>query len=231
MITNDQLVEYYKNLLILQYRTQPRAAATIEALSRQGVIFELLTDILEGYDVLTAAGVPLDVLAKYNGINRAVIGLDFSRDYFGYALYGDSSPFTFKGYAMYGDIITVGQMRDYRGSLQSEYSLTDDELRNMIFFAIIRNNFKATVKETDELLQQLFGDTVFMDDGYDMNIAFYTDPINARFVEIADGMGLLPIPAAVGYKVTVSEVIERITEDGEMRITEDNEKRIVIMND
>lgn len=231
MITNDQLVEYYKNLLILQYRTQPRAAATIEALSRQGVIFELLTEILEGYDVLTATGVPLDILAKYNGINRAVIGLDFSRDYFGYALYGETTPFTLKGYAMYGDIVTVGQMRDYRGSLQSEYSLTDNELRNMIFFAIIRNNFKATVKETDELLQNIFGDTVFMDDGYDMNIAFYTDPINARFVEIADGMGLLPIPAAVGYEVTVSEVIERITEDGEMRITEDNEKRIVIMND
>lgn len=229
MITNDQLVEYYKNLLILQYRTQPRAAATIEALSRQGVIFELLTEILEGYDVLIATGVPLDILAKYNGINRAVIGLDFSRDYFGYALYGETAPFDFYGYALYGDILPVGLFRDYRGSLQSEYSLTDDELRTMIFFAIIRNNFKASLKETDDLLYTVFGDTVWVDDEHDMNIVFYTDPVNERFINIADSMGLLPVPAAVGYSVTTSEIFDRITEDGEIRITEDGEKRIVIM--
>ena len=72
-MTNAELIEYYKNLLILQYKTLTKAPAHIEALIEIIMIFELIEDVKNAYDIDTAVGVQLDVLGKYIGLDRQTI--------------------------------------------------------------------------------------------------------------------------------------------------------------
>lgn len=202
-MTNTELIEYYTNLLIIQYRGKVKAEATLAALLSAGIFFETMQAALSGYGILTAVGHQLDIIGKYVGVNRAVVGLSFSRGYFGYAEYGDTTPFAWKGYAKYGDTVINVKFRDYIESQQSEYNLTDDEYRVMIRLAIIRNNAEATTYNTDILLQDIFGSGVYMDDNQDMSVTYYTNAANERMVSIATSMGLLPTPAGVLEEIVV----------------------------
>ena len=70
----EDLIRYFTNLLILQYKNKPRAKATIEALTRnafsdtQNNIFPI--EVQNAYDLDTATGKQLDVLGKYLGYDR-----------------------------------------------------------------------------------------------------------------------------------------------------------------
>ena len=61
--------KYLSNLLIIQYNSKPRAKATIESL---GAMFpdELILAIRDGFNIETAEGKQLDILAKYIGAER-----------------------------------------------------------------------------------------------------------------------------------------------------------------
>lgn len=69
-MTNDELKQYYADLLILQYKGNPKAYATIEAIAELIVMNQLPNQVLNAYDLDTAVGVQLDVLGKYAGVDR-----------------------------------------------------------------------------------------------------------------------------------------------------------------
>lgn len=72
MATSQELQEYYANLLILQYKTQPKARATIKALIKELYGSNSLADIANGFNLDTAVGKQLDILGKYIGLSRQV---------------------------------------------------------------------------------------------------------------------------------------------------------------
>ena len=115
-MTNSELVEYYKNLLIIQYLTKDKAPEHIKALMEIIIILELLIDVENGYNIETTVGKQQDIIGKYLGIDRVVTGTDFDRIYFGYVLYGDSAPFDFVGYTQYGNSPTESIFRKYEES-------------------------------------------------------------------------------------------------------------------
>lgn len=71
-MTNLELVEYYKNLIIIQYSAKQKAVAHIEALIDIIMFYELMREVENAYDIDTAEGVQLDILGKYLGIDRNV---------------------------------------------------------------------------------------------------------------------------------------------------------------
>ena len=75
-MTDQDIIAYYANLLILQYREKPKAYATIEALVALAIMNQLPVDVLNGFDFDTAEGDQLDVIGKYVGVSRT--GLIFS---------------------------------------------------------------------------------------------------------------------------------------------------------
>jgi len=75
---NIELIAYYANLLILQYRTKPKAVPTIMALIRAIMFFNIIREVENGYDIETAIGKQLDVIAKYVGAERLVNSLDLT---------------------------------------------------------------------------------------------------------------------------------------------------------
>lgn len=75
-MTTDAIVQYYQDLLILQYRGKTKARATIDALVRMVVADQLPRSMQNAFDLETAEGVQLDVIGKIVGATR--YGYDFS---------------------------------------------------------------------------------------------------------------------------------------------------------
>jgi hypothetical protein len=68
-MTDIELRQYYTDLLILQYK-RDNIIAHVDASLKPVIIFELIEDIKNGYNIETAVGVQLDVLGKYIGLDR-----------------------------------------------------------------------------------------------------------------------------------------------------------------
>lgn len=61
--------KYLSSLLIIQYNGKPKAMATIEALAKM-FPDKLIMQVRDAFDLDTATGKSLDILAKYLGVNR-----------------------------------------------------------------------------------------------------------------------------------------------------------------
>jgi len=72
--TIDNLIKYYQDLLILQYRSQPKAKATIELFVDMILQNGILLDVQQAFDPLTAVGKQLDILGKWIGVDRYYTG-------------------------------------------------------------------------------------------------------------------------------------------------------------
>jgi hypothetical protein len=70
-MTVNEIVEYYVNLLIIQYANKAKARATIDALVRPVVMDKVTLDVQEGFNLDTAVGSQLDMIAKYVGVTRS----------------------------------------------------------------------------------------------------------------------------------------------------------------
>jgi len=74
-MTNAEIIAYYANLLILQYRGQPKAYATISALVDPIVMDQLPVAVQNAFNLIdgtgTAIGKQLDTLGKYAGVIRS----------------------------------------------------------------------------------------------------------------------------------------------------------------
>lgn len=73
-MTTQQLIEYYSNLLILQYHDKTKAVATIEAQVAPVIMDQLPTTVENAFNLLTAYGAQLDVLGTYVGVTRTGSG-------------------------------------------------------------------------------------------------------------------------------------------------------------
>jgi hypothetical protein len=69
-MTTQQLLDYYVNLLILQYKGKPRAEATVEAVVNMVLMDQLPLEVENGFNLETCVGDQLDVLGKYIGAPR-----------------------------------------------------------------------------------------------------------------------------------------------------------------
>lgn len=74
--TNEEIIAYYCNLLIIQYISKPRARATIGALIDPIIMNQLPTQVQDAFDINTAVGKQLDTIGKYTGVSRT--GYTFS---------------------------------------------------------------------------------------------------------------------------------------------------------
>ena len=69
-MTEQEYEDYYADLLILQYKTLPKARATINALVKQAVDGGFLLQLVNAFGLETAVGKQLDILGQYIGLSR-----------------------------------------------------------------------------------------------------------------------------------------------------------------
>lgn len=201
MPTIQEIIDYYVNLLIIQYHDKPKAKADIELLINELFANNLIFDLERAFDIETAVGSQLDILAKYVGTARTLRGyLIENRQYF---QLGDYASVVGKiGVRDYTTPRPEGEVFTYSYTVNSnsEYTLTDAELRFMIKLLIVRNNTTAGFKDIKELVFNKFDDlSVF--DNQDMSLTYFTGLNINSTIRLAIAQDYLPRPACTGISV------------------------------
>ncbi len=199
---NSELIAYYVNLLILQYRTKPKAEAHIQALVSALMLYDVAVAVRDGFDIDTAVGPQMDILGKYLGASRIIYGTAFTRAYFGYSEHGTIAPYLFSPFMRHGDIIPDVQYYSGAESGTSLFALTDVEYRLILKLRILRNTQIPSVYNIDILIAQLFGANIIFTDHLNMSIGYIFADSQARIAQIAQSEDLLPRPSGVGISLS-----------------------------
>lgn len=191
-------VDYYVNLLIIQYFNRPRARLHVGVLVQESVASEIVGQVRDAFDLETAVGKQLDILAKYRGASRTVFGIDLSHAYFSMPLYDDGTPEIYPGFPLYDDATVTWFFFTYDDAERPIYSMNDDELRRLIKFRAKTQSRFLSLKEIDDILFEFFEDKVTLTDNGDMTIT-YTHDIGDpdTLFNVVAGTNSLPRPAGV----------------------------------
>lgn len=197
--TIDEITDYYCNLLIVQYNNLPNAQATIALFVEQFLASGISFDVRDGYDLETAIGMQLDVLAKYIGADR-FFAAQVLNDFFSFILYDDSgetytSEVGFCDYTDFGE--KPGSWLTYNDIVSGTYSLADADFRTLLKLKILQNNSNHSDKEIIEGVWALFGELLIPQDNYDMTMNYIVDTSISAIINIAYEKGILPKPMGV----------------------------------
>lgn len=203
------IVNYYVNLLIIQYHNQPKAQATIQLMAETLLASGVMFDVQNGYDVNTAVGVQLDVIGKYVGVDRNYEAPDLTGFYSTIIYDQVASPPTQLGMTNYANFVSeAGKVLQYTDLIGGNAKLSDDNFRILIKLAIITNNSNFSHQSIDANLFEIFGDTLRASSLGNMVMFYFTTSALSAIMLAAFQKGLLPKPMGV----RIGGIIEQ-TED------------------
>ena len=204
-MTVQELIDYYSNLLIIQYKTLPNASSTIALLTSQVIADMIYQQVLNGFDLSSAIGNQLDILADYVGLQRAIPGFAPSFSSFQFPSYSDG-PTGFGGFGDYSDTSAPPDFWRSYSTATGAYVLSDGQLRSLITYLVTLRNSDYSNSSIDNLFSTFFGQYATVTDGEDMTVTYTHDATNDpnQLFAIVNYLGLLPRPA--GVTVTVVEV-------------------------
>lgn len=148
----EDSLNYYSNLLIVQYRTKNKAINTVRLLVNQALSDDLAIAEQNCFNLDTAIGSQLDIIAKIVGCQRQLYGVDLNKNYFSFTRYDDTPPSI--GFGRYLNDPYINDFLRY--IVGSVYTLTDNELRTLIKLKIIFNNTYTSFKNLKEALYFTF---------------------------------------------------------------------------
>lgn len=203
----SEIIEYYSQLLIIQYAHKPKAKAMLEMLATEILADGILLDVRDGYDIDTAVGTQLDVLGKYIGATRIFQDNDLT-DMFSLETYGESDPtaqprWGFVTYANYDSLIENGVLT-YASVLSKNFFLTDDDYRTLLKLKIIKNYSNGSHKDIDDAMFAFFGMDVTVEQTDTMEMT-YTIPFTFNsIIDAAIIKSILPKPLGVALVVAIA---------------------------
>jgi hypothetical protein len=199
--TVRQIIDYYRDLLIIQYANKPKARATIELFIQELLSSGILFDVRDAYNVDTAVGVQLDVIGKYVGVDRFFTVND-PIDYFSFTDYVEVDPdseekWGFTDYAGFNDYQYNGTL-NYNSVLSVDNRLNDDDFRVIIKLKILQNNINHSHKSIDDGVFKFFGTSVRPDSAADMQMVYFISEDVSAIIAAATTKKILPRPMGVG---------------------------------
>ena len=158
-----QLIEYYQDLLIVQYHDKPKAKAMIKAEMEETLANLLDIQVRDAFDVDTAIGVQLDIIGKWVGVDRIFKGQMFdNKSWFSLTRYNEPTTPLQGGFSRFDNFDTLeGGFLTYDFIVSTRNKINDTDFRMLIKLKIIRNNIKHSPKDIDEAMYKLFADTLY----------------------------------------------------------------------
>jgi hypothetical protein len=207
------VVSYYCDLLLLQYKWQIRARANIAIYSKQAVGDLVIQDIDDAFNINTAIGVQLDTLGKYVGVPRNS-GPPEDLPYYGFWDYLVTVPSeqNTNGFRDYTDtaINASAVFYNYSDYGTRNTDLTDAAYRLLIQLKIILNSNNGTLASIQDYLHTFFPGLVALTDNADMTMTYTIQegtPLPTATLE-----AYLPKPMGVGLNfVTMAATFSSAT--------------------
>jgi len=193
----NEFIKYYQNLLIIQYHNKPKAKKVIAAFIRPlAEVYDLAKELENAFNINTARGQQLDIVAKYFGVKRRYNNIVFDKLWHNYQYidgYVDGLSFQTLKNPIFGGTWTLETKN------KSYYDLNDQELRMLIKLRIIGlNNEILTYKTFYDKFFELFGSEIDVVASGTMNVAFYFDD-STNIGKVLKGFPeFFPVPAGVG---------------------------------
>ncbi len=215
-MTTQDLIDYYVNLLIIQYATHPKARATVAAFVETVIQDQIASQVGEGFGFsvtpglqpTSAQGVQLDAVASYRGAQRKIYGLDISRPYLTMPFYGDAEADNDYGFALYGQTPINWYFLTYDQANALIYQLNDSELYRLTQLRAQTQSNLLSMEIVDDILFEFFGDNVAVFEDSPMKITYIdllSDP--DTLFGIAAASNSLPRPAGVQMTIIRSETL------------------------
>lgn len=215
-MTTDDLINYYRDLLIIQYSTGQNAIQTVQAFASVVIASQIVTQVRDGFNFSTtiglqpdtAVGKQLDAIASYRGAQRLVYGLDLTKTYMQMPLYGQTDADTVPGFAVYGQDPIDWFFITYEDANRPIYALSDDELCRLTQFRAQTQSMLLSVENVDNVLFDFFGDNVGVFESGSMEITYIdllSDP--DTLFGILNATQSLPRPAGVKLFAIRSETL------------------------
>lgn len=228
MATNlQQLLDYYADKLIAQYRLMPKARATIEIFGKQLVADDLATALGLAFSINTAVGAQLDILGKYIGINRRIGDvLPDTQEYFGFELYAGGG--NENGFADYTDLfINLGPIfYRYQYAIGIPSAVDDETYRMVLKFQIVANSSDGTLYSLQRAIADFFGGSMTITDPKDMTLVYGMDDVPPISISII--RRFLPRPLTLGTSFVVVSPVQRCLDDGTPRKIDQGPLRALI---
>ena len=219
----DTVVQFYVDRLALQYRGLPKASATIAILLKQAVADFMAEDLAEAFNLDTAVGPQLDILAKYIGVPRRS-NVPGTIEYFGYALVAGGG--SINGY---NSILSALNGFIYDRVLEGNLPLTDFTDLQFLFalrLQIALNRFDGTLAYIQQFLAEFFPNQIWVVDNLDMSLTYNVVP-DLLPISTTILVNFLPRPMGCGITINVLPVFHtRVTSDGYTRVTSTGYTRI-----
>lgn len=184
------IIDYYVNLLIIQYHNKPKAMAAIAAVAKEIIANGILLAIENGYslggygyltydsgaafdsgavydqtpDVSAAVGAQLDILGKYAGTDRFYSESELI-DFFGLTSYSEFDPdalphFGFLTYADYDTADSHNGTLTYDDIISVANSLVDEYFRTIILIKIFQNYSNHSHSSIENALFSFFNGAI-----------------------------------------------------------------------
>lgn len=183
--------------VISQYANSPKLMALVQSFAAavdQTANTENFLDTI--WDPQTAQGIGLDIWARIVGVNR-VLPVAASSAYIGFQEAGDGGV----------HVDTFGNAPLYQGQpLTSNYALTDDALRRLIFAKARANISDTSIEDLNQVLLLLFPNrgVCYAQDNLNMTLTyvfgFTLSPVETSIVY---NSGVLPRPSGVLASVQI----------------------------
>lgn len=195
MAIDQDFIDEYLGLLIIQYSDKPKAVAeiTLKA-SEYSKIFDFYKSFFNAFDLDLAVGDQLTIIGKIVGIPR-IVPFSLAKKYFGFSNNPNSLSF---GEGTFFDKFTDVAFADTE--------LSDVQMRLLIRAKIAKNTTSPYMVSDDrvslqDVIRVAFENRAFVVDGYDMTLSLYID-INYQIdnITLIKSLNLLPSPQGVGYK-------------------------------
>ena len=198
-MTDEEFVAYEVNLLIAQYKTKPKARATIALLTEHLIANQIIAQVRDGFDLTAAIGKQLDILGKYVGAQRLIPNYTPVTDYMALPEYADGGAGSVVGFASYSDAAPpTGDWRLY-STTDASLTMSDGDFRRLVQYLIAVHASDHSNESLDQIFAEFFGGYATITDNGDMTITYTHDATSDPFIlfGVVDFIGALPRPAGV----------------------------------
>lgn len=202
-----ELINYYSNLLIIQYHNKPKAAATIKMIAALLLVSMLPLQIRDGFDWQTAVGPQLDIVGKWVGVSRFYNGQFFYFHPWFSLVDWNSTPDNLQGgFSNFDNFEELeGGFLTYDDILPTQNRMGDSNYATMIGLKIIKNSITATAKNIDDAVWEYFNGEVYTVWEPHTLVYYYQSDLR-EVLQVAYEKEVLPVPT--GVSIELREIIE-----------------------
>ena len=200
-MTTSDLLNYYSNLLIVQYNSLPKATQTIKALANCNVCDGFFLQLQSAFNLNTAVGNQLTIIGKIVGVPRNIIGLDLVDTFFTFSNWsGQPASVGFNTWATPTDADKIASWQT-----NVVYTPTDFEMLALIKLKIITNNRYTSLGQIIPLLYSYFGTSISLVDNFNTSITYNFKSPYHNVGSIASFLGNI-VPKPMGVAISYSNI-------------------------